>query len=95
MDRNSIKTLSKKLLIGSIVFALLPLATLLLSYLLSFPLGCDSSSGGDYSCKIGADTTGNIVYYLYTFGFYVFYTVPIGSVIAIFASFGYVLTRKQ
>lgn len=64
----------------SIAFILLPIASLLLSNILSNLLDCSTAYAGAESCKIGGQFMGEAVYTMFTFGWVGFYSIPIGIV---------------
>lgn len=91
------KSVSRWLLLGSIVFALLPIVSLVLSFLLSNLLNCSTAYAGEESCKIGGQFIGDVVYSMFTFGWFMIYTIPLGilGVIISVTIFGFQKVKRK
>lgn len=89
------KNVSKWLFLGSIVFALLPIASLVLSFLLSNLLNCSTAYAGEESCKIGGQFVGDVVYSMFTFGWFMIYTIPLGLIGIVIATIMFGLRKAK
>lgn len=71
----------KWLLITGLVIVLIPVVSLLMSVMLSNVLNCETAYAGENVCKVGGSAAGDITYNMYVFGFYIFYTLPLGLIL--------------
>lgn len=90
-----LKTISKYIFWGGIIIAILPIVSLLLSYLFSNILNCESAYAGEYVCIIGSAFVGETLYNMFVFGMYVFYTIPLGIVTSIISGIMFLVARRK
>ncbi|AFY69427.1 hypothetical protein Pse7367_1130 [Thalassoporum mexicanum PCC 7367] len=68
------------LIAASLIFAVLPLLSVLLANLIGNLLGCQVNEGFANSCQVGSFELGGILAWMFTAGWYIFFTLPIGLV---------------
>lgn len=92
---NKLRTLSKYVFWGSVTIALLPIVSLLLSYIFSNILNCESAYAGEYVCSIGSTFIGETLYSMFVFGMYAFYSIPLGFLMAFISGITFLIVRKK
>jgi len=95
MNKSNLKTISKRVFLGSITIVLLPIVSLLLSWGLSNILNCESAHAGENVCSIGSAFTGGILYNMFVFGMYAFYSIPLGLLVALVSGITFLVVRKN
>lgn len=92
---NRLKTVSKYIFWGGIIVAILPIISILLSYVFSNVLNCESTYAGNYACSIGSTFIGETLYNMFVFGAYAFYTIPLGIVTSIISGIMFLIACKK
>lgn len=95
MSKANLKTISKRAFLGGIIFALLPIFSLLLSWILSNVLSCDPARTGEYVCSVGPTFVGEMLYSMFVFGMYAFYSIPLGLLVALISGTTFLIVRKK
>lgn len=78
-----------------LILILLPITSFIISYVFSNLLNCQSEWAGENICSIGGAGIGNLLYNMYVFGFYIFYTLPIGLFIIILSGIISLIKKKK
>ncbi|MEX0917618.1 MAG: hypothetical protein WDZ93_00505 [Candidatus Paceibacterota bacterium] len=64
----------------SILFAVLPIASVITAGVLASVFGCGLSEGDASTCTTPLGDIGELLYFMAVFGWFVFFTIPIGLI---------------
>lgn len=81
------------LFIGGLVFALWPVAAVLVATGLTAITGCDVNEGGVQACNLLGLDIGELLYTLFVSGWYALVTLPIGGIAAFVGLIVYIVAR--
>ena len=89
----TVKRLSFWLMIASVVYAILPILSVLVASALATIGGCDVNEGSAQACMLLGMDIGGLLYTLFVSGWFAFITVPQGFVGLVIGLLGYIISK--